>query len=65
MGSIANSGILLISPAAPLVFVAAVIGIIVWGVTAIVKAVFNHQEREQMIARGMNPNATHETTVLK
>ena len=65
MGQIANLASWLISPTAPLMFVAVVIVALIWGVTAIVKAVFNHQERSAMIARGMNPNATHEIPVAK
>ena len=36
-----------------------IIAIVVWGVKEIVETVFKYQERSQMIARGMDPDAPY------
>jgi hypothetical protein len=36
-----------------------IVAIVVWSATEIVKTVMHHQERSQMIARGMDPDAPH------
>jgi hypothetical protein len=36
-----------------------IVAIVVWGATEIVKTIMHHQERAQMIARGMDPDAPH------
>jgi hypothetical protein len=33
--------------------------IVVWGITEVVKTVFKYQERSQLIARGLDPDAPH------
>ena len=49
MRSIADLGIWLIP----------IVAIVVWGATEIVKTIMHRQERAQMIARGMDPDAPH------
>ena len=36
-----------------------IVAIVVWGATEIVKTIMHHQERSQMIARGMDADAPH------
>ena len=36
-----------------------IVAIVVWGATEIVKTIMHHQERAQMIAHGMDPDAPH------
>jgi hypothetical protein len=55
MRSITDLGIWLIPIAA----------IVVWGATEIVKMILHHQERSQMIARGMDPDAPHRNPEAK
>jgi len=40
-------------------FLIPIVAIVVWGATEIVKTIMHHQERAQMIARGMDPDAPH------
>jgi hypothetical protein len=42
-----------------------IVAIIVWGATEIVKTIMHHQERSQMIARGMDPDAPHRNPEAK
>jgi hypothetical protein len=55
MSSILNLGIWLIP----------IVAIVVWGATEIVKTILHHQERSQMIARGMDPDAPHRSSEAK
>jgi len=55
MRSIADLGIWLIP----------IVAIVVWGATEIVKTVMHHQERSQMNARGMDPDAPHRNPEAK
>ena len=42
-----------------------IVAIVVWGATEIVKTILHHQERSQMIARGMDPDAPHRNPEAK
>jgi hypothetical protein len=55
MRSIADLGIWLIP----------IVAIVVWGATEICEDDHHHQERAQMIARGMDPDAPHRNPEAK
>jgi hypothetical protein len=42
-----------------------IVAIIVWGLTEIVRTILKYQERSQMIARGMDPDAPHRNAGMK